>query len=62
MPRVKTKQIFDPIYNEYRVDLYIDGKCQYPATYFTDDKQDAIETANDMRRRAIDNLKEKSNV
>lgn len=35
----------DSDWNEYQVDLYIDNVKQPDATYHTDDKQDAINTA-----------------
>ena len=37
---------------EYRIRLFIDGQYQAGADYFTDDKQDAIETAAAMQRKA----------
>jgi len=33
---------------EYQVRLYVDGKINKEATYFTSDKQDAINTARVM--------------
>jgi hypothetical protein len=36
---------WDPELREYSVELYIDGKKVTGATYFTDDKQDAENTA-----------------
>lgn len=36
-------------YNEYRVRLFVDGAYQAGADYFTDDKQDAKETAKHMK-------------
>jgi hypothetical protein len=38
--------------NEYRVRLFIDGIYQAGADYFTDDHQDAKDTASGMARNA----------
>jgi hypothetical protein len=38
-------------WGEYRVKLYIDGKYQQNADYFTDDKGDAVQTARAMVER-----------
>lgn len=38
----------DHIDNEYRVEVYRGGKLYTPATYFTEDKQDALGTAKHM--------------
>lgn len=37
---------------EYRVALYKDGVHRYAADYFTDDKQDALDTAEAMLKVA----------
>jgi len=37
-----------PAYNEYNVKLYWNGQVNKAATYYTDDKSDAIETAQVM--------------
>lgn len=38
----------DVEFNEYRVKLYINGVWRADADYFTDDKADALQTANVM--------------
>ena len=49
--RVKTT-IRKNIYNEYVVRIHVDGKWLGEDTnYYTDDKNDAILSANDMRQR-----------
>lgn len=42
----------DPEYNEYQVKLSVGGIAQADATYFTDDRDDAMKTANSMARQA----------
>ena len=42
---------------EYRVRLFIDGKYQAGADYFTDDKADAIKTGSAMIRTAVESDK-----
>ncbi|UQZ89586.1 hypothetical protein C4J81_10365 [Deltaproteobacteria bacterium Smac51] len=44
--RVTLKCFYDRDWQEYQVRAYIDGKCNKEATYFTDDKQDALDTMN----------------
>ncbi len=43
-----TKISFNRNYNEYRVRLFIGGKYQAGADYFTDDRRDAEDTAKQM--------------
>ncbi len=50
MPRVTTHTTFNRHWNEYCVKLFVDGKHLEQADYFTDDKQDADDTAKFMVR------------
>jgi len=60
MKRIHTTTLGDKVakvyrdseFNEYRVRLYIQGKLNEPADYFTGDKDDAIDTAFAMVRHA----------
>ena len=52
MHDIKVKTVYNPDYQEYVDKLYVDGKYQPDADYFTDDKQDASDTAKAMKRRA----------
>ncbi len=47
--KVMTRVYFDDYLEEYTVGLFVDGKKQKGATYFTDDKDDALQTAQYMR-------------
>lgn len=42
------KVYYDSNYDEYVARLYMDGALYAPADYFTDDRDDAIETARLM--------------
>lgn len=45
----KTAKVYrNPAFNEYQVKLFIDGKYYEPADYFTDDKEDSLDTARHM--------------
>ena len=44
---------FNPEYQEYSVEVYALRVKQENATYFTDDKQDAIGTAKSLFRKAM---------
>jgi len=48
-----TKITFNRDTEEYRVRLFIDGEYQAGADYFTDDKQDAKDTAKHMEAHAV---------
>jgi len=48
---VKVK--YHSAWNEYRVQLDTAGKHIEAADYFTDDKQDALNTAQDMLKRTM---------
>lgn len=52
-PKVGTfcKLYYESGNQEYRVALYKDGIHYHPADYFTDDKDDALATAEDMVKR-----------
>lgn len=41
----------DPATQEFAVKWYEDGKYNEDKTYYTDDKQDAIDTMDDMIKR-----------
>lgn len=45
---VTVKIYRDAEYNEFNVKLYLLGNFMEDSTYFTDDKTDAVGTANDM--------------
>lgn len=48
----RTAKVYrDSNWNEYRVRLYARGRLDEAADYFTDDKQDAIDTAAAMVRQ-----------
>ena len=46
--RFAVKVYYDRDWQEYQVRLYVDGKLYEPATYHTDDKQDALDSAPTM--------------
>jgi hypothetical protein len=48
----RTQITYNRNLNEYRVRLFIDNVYQAGADYFTDDKQDANDTADHMVRNA----------
>ena len=55
----RTAKVYrDSNWNEYRVRLYVRGRLDEAADYFTDDKQDAISTAAKMVRQQV--VQEKS--
>lgn len=43
--------------DEYVVELYVNGEHQKEADYFTDDSEDAYETAEAMKRDYLKNIK-----
>jgi hypothetical protein len=45
--RIKRNEI-----GEFEVQMIVNGKVHYPATYFTDDRQDAEDTMADMKARS----------
>ena len=47
---VTTKTTYNRDYNEYRVRLFVDGVYQAGADYYTDDKEDAKNTATSMEQ------------
>lgn len=49
----QTRTVFNPNTNEYEVALYINNVRDYQATYYTDDKDDAEQTALQMRKAVI---------
>ena len=55
MPKVKLRLVKDPQFNEYQVLVYFYTggafRLHDAATYFTDDRQDAIDTRADMMQR-----------
>lgn len=44
---------FSPAWNEYRVRLWIAGIADEAADYFTDDKEDACGTADELARDPV---------
>jgi len=51
-PYIKTT-IKRNAYGEWVVRLYLDGERQVGADYFTDDREDAVETADRMRAEIV---------
>lgn len=50
----RTAKVYrDSNWNEYRVRLYARGRLDEATDYFTDDKQDAIDTAAAMVRQKL---------
>ena len=47
--QVKTEVFFNPEFSEYLVKVYRQGNYQSGADYFTDDRQDARDTAQAIR-------------
>jgi len=50
---VKTRVSYSRTWEEYRVELYVDGMRDESATYFTDDIEDARYTAKEMEALAF---------
>ena len=51
---VAVKVFKDTEWGEYIAKLYVNGTEYKPASYHTDDKQDAIDTANAMLNREVE--------
>lgn len=47
--KVTTRVSYSRTFEEYRVELYVDGLRDEKATYFTDDIDDARDTAKAMK-------------
>ena len=54
--RVVARVNYSSTWNEYSVDIYADREPVPEATYFTDDKQDAINTAHSCIAYAVQTL------
>ena len=52
---IRVKTYYDSEWQEYTCVLLVNGKRIDEATYFTNDKADAISTAQDMMLRAFNN-------
>ena len=48
---MKVRLVYDAIWKEWQVRVYEEGKRIEAATYYTDDKEDAVRTMNEMIRR-----------
>lgn len=54
MAVVKIKMRYDSKWEEYQVQVWIDGKLDEDKTYHTNDKDDAIRTKHAMKQEAVD--------
>jgi hypothetical protein len=52
-PNIKIKLHYDRDWQEYQVRVFINGVYSEDKTYFTDDKQDAIDTKKAMENELI---------
>lgn len=55
MAYVKTRVKYDKNWEEYKVFLIVDGRTLKDATYHTDDKDDAYDTAAQMAKNYREN-------